>query len=261
MRAKAYSYLRMSTEQQLKGDSLRRQKEASRKYAEKHDLLLVDSLEDIGVSAYKGKNRTDGALGHFFELVETGRVERGSYLILESLDRLSREQAWHALPHLVSLVRAGIKVVTLCDGKVYDENAGEMDLMYGLVIMSRSHDESRMKSQRAKASWENKRRRMHESPMTATCPGWLRLNKSKGVFEVIPERAAVVRRIFDESLAGLGRNTIAKGLNRDGVLPFSSRGRGWHPGTVQKIRHNPAVIGYLPVKGDRKSGISDRSNR
>ena len=110
MRPKAYSYLRMSTEQQLKGDSLRRQMEASRQYAAEHELLLVDSLQDIGVSAYKGKNRTQGALRHFSDLVEEGKIERGSYLLLESLDRLSREQVRQALPFLLSLVSAGINI-------------------------------------------------------------------------------------------------------------------------------------------------------
>ncbi len=79
---KAYSYIRFSTPEQLKGDSLRRQLESSRKYALEHNLVLDESLRDLGVSAFKGKNATEGALKRFMELIDAGQVERGSILIL-----------------------------------------------------------------------------------------------------------------------------------------------------------------------------------
>lgn len=40
----AYSYVRMSTDAQLKSDSLRRQTELSEAYAEKNGLRLIDDL-------------------------------------------------------------------------------------------------------------------------------------------------------------------------------------------------------------------------
>ncbi|MEO8320021.1 MAG: recombinase family protein, partial [Bradyrhizobium sp.] len=94
MKPRAYSYLRMSTDLQLKGDSRRRQLEASKVYAEAEGLDLADGaqLEDIGISAFKGDNARHGALGHFLSAVKAGSVPKGSYLIVESLDRLSREE-------------------------------------------------------------------------------------------------------------------------------------------------------------------------
>ena len=88
---KAYSYVRMSTDIQLKGDSLRRQKESSKKYAEENNLELIETLQDIGISAFSGKNSKDGALGVFIEAIESNKIEAGSYLLVESLDRLSRD--------------------------------------------------------------------------------------------------------------------------------------------------------------------------
>lgn len=84
----------MSTDIQLKGDSLRRQTERSKKYAEEHDLQLVEDfrLEDIGVSAFKGDNVSTGALGKFLDAVKAGRIPKGSYLLVESFDRLSRQK-------------------------------------------------------------------------------------------------------------------------------------------------------------------------
>jgi hypothetical protein len=56
----------MSTPDQRKGDSFRRQASASSRYADKCGLQLVDGVEgyeDIGVSAFKGKNVKSGVSG------------------------------------------------------------------------------------------------------------------------------------------------------------------------------------------------------
>jgi len=52
---------------------------------------IQSRLRDIGISAFKGKNATEGALKIFIELVEAGRIEKGSTLILESLDIMVRQ--------------------------------------------------------------------------------------------------------------------------------------------------------------------------
>jgi DNA invertase Pin-like site-specific DNA recombinase len=61
----AYSYIRMSTKAQLQGDSLRRQTERSVEFATKHQLDLDSSLRNIGVSAWNGDNKREGALSRF----------------------------------------------------------------------------------------------------------------------------------------------------------------------------------------------------
>jgi len=75
MEPKAYSYIRFSSPEQEKGDSLRRQIQLSEEYCKQHGLILDDTLKltDKGVSAYKGHHRTKGALGEFLRLVEEGR--------------------------------------------------------------------------------------------------------------------------------------------------------------------------------------------
>lgn len=62
---RAYSYIRMSTPEQLRGDSLRRQLSASEDWCLQHGYVLDSSLRDLGVSAFKGANRLRGALGRF----------------------------------------------------------------------------------------------------------------------------------------------------------------------------------------------------
>jgi DNA invertase Pin-like site-specific DNA recombinase len=113
--AKAFSYIRFSTPEQARGDSLRRQLEAAKDWCAQRGLVLDDTLRDLGRSAYKGGHAQFGALRDFLALVESGEVERGSYLIVESLDRLSREAVLDALPRLLDLIAAGITVVTRAD--------------------------------------------------------------------------------------------------------------------------------------------------
>ena len=97
----------MSTDTQLKGDSLRRQKQLSENYAIENGLELVqeDDLFDIGISAFKGENAVSGALGRFLEASRAGRIPKGSYLLVESLDRLSRQSSQAAITQFLEIVR------------------------------------------------------------------------------------------------------------------------------------------------------------
>ncbi|MCO6414789.1 recombinase family protein [Siccirubricoccus sp. KC 17139] len=147
---KAFSYVRFSSSEQAKGQSLRRQLEASAHYAEQHDLDLDTSLRDLGRSAYKG-DHLRGSLGAFREAVIAGRVPRGSVLIVESLDRLSRAKVPQALSQFIQLIEAGIEIVTLMDGRSYSAEQLNTDwtpLIVSLAIMSRAHEESATKSSR-----------------------------------------------------------------------------------------------------------------
>src|SRR5438874_8702267 len=92
---RAFSYIRFSTPEQLKGDSLRRQLDLSAKYAKQHGLVLDEGLtfRDLGVSAFDKSNLgSGGKLRAFLDAVEQGLVPPGSLLLVESLDRLSRAQ-------------------------------------------------------------------------------------------------------------------------------------------------------------------------
>lgn len=208
MKPRAYSYLRMSTDPQLLGDSRRRQLEASKAYAKEHGLQLADNsqLEDIGISAFKGANLKEGALGQFLAAVKTGAVEPGSYLLVESLDRLSREEILPAHTLFLGIVQSGINLVTLIDKRVYTaKTTGLVDMITSLVIMERAHEELKTKSIRVRAAWDNKLVEARQGrPMTARCPAWLRLTPDRTSYEVNPERAEIVRQMFFDSAAGLG---------------------------------------------------------
>jgi DNA invertase Pin-like site-specific DNA recombinase len=123
MPVKAYSYARFSSRAQAEGDSLRRQLSAAYAYAEANGLELDTSLQDLGVSAFTGANRVKGALKSFMDRVESGEIPRGSLLLIDSMDRLSRQDVTQATHQLLGIALAGITVVTLSDGRSFDSNA------------------------------------------------------------------------------------------------------------------------------------------
>ena len=129
-RPKAFSYIRMSTDGQLKGDSLRRQMDELAKYAAANDLELVEDLRDIGIAAFKGANVADGALGRFLKAAGDGKVPRGSYRLVESLDRISRQEIPKSLSLFLQIIQADITIVTLTDRRVFNQDKCELeDLM------------------------------------------------------------------------------------------------------------------------------------
>src|SRR5262245_28881632 len=115
----AYSYVRFSSPEQAKGHSLARQKGDKREDWLRRSGAVLDTslnMEDKGVSAFTGKHRENpdrNALAAFLTLVEAGRIKRGSFLVVESLDRLTREHIRPALPLLLNLIEAGIRIVQL----------------------------------------------------------------------------------------------------------------------------------------------------
>lgn len=266
LRPKAFSYIRMSTEGQLRGDSLRRQVERSREYAATHGLDLDETttFNDIGVSAYRGKNIRQGALGAFLEAVRTKKIAPGSFLLVESLDRFSRDEVVNAHTEFIQLIKSGINVVTLIDGRVFrPDQLNMMDLIMSLMTLARANDESKHKSDRLSRSWANKRAHANRRKMTAMCPAWLQLSDDKTKFEVIEARAAVVRSIFEDSANGIGNFKITQRLNQAAIphfgqvtksgRPYKRQSDGWQNSYVAKILNNTAVFGeFQPQKYDDK---------
>jgi DNA invertase Pin-like site-specific DNA recombinase len=259
---KAYSYLRFSTPEQMRGDSFRRQSSMAEAYALQHglDLDTTFTFHDLGVSAFHGKNLSaESQLGNFIQAIKRGLVPQGSYLLVESLDRISRQTARKALRALESVVDEGAVLVTLNDGRKYDRQNLDEDpiaLFMSILTFMRAHEESAMKASRLKAAWSEKRLQAAKSgkPMTSVGPSWLKLDRKTGIFHLVPERVQVVRRIFDMTLDGIGQGVIAQTLNLEGVPPFG-RGLHWHRTVVAKILDSPSVLGvFVPHVQDQSSG-------
>lgn len=251
----AFSYIRFSSARQELGDSLRRQTKLAEDYAAKHGLILnTHSFQDLGVSAFAGKNAVDGGLAAFLEAVDKGIVPKGSFLLVESLDRISRAEVMDAMELFLSIIRRGITIVTLQDGQVFSKEKIREDrgisLIVSITVMMRAHEESATKQHRISKSWENKRNNAAAGglKMSSVAPAWLTLSEDRKSWIVDRAKAKVVQRIFDLALSGVGTPTIARRLNEEKV-PTMQRAAFWTFGVVNAILKNASVTGlYTPKK-------------
>ena len=255
----AYSYIRFSSPEQRNGDSLRRQQAESSKWAVERGIQLDQSLNinDLGISAFRGKNVMDGGLGAFLAAIDSGRVKKGSYLLVENLDRLTRMEPTEALHLLQSIVKRGVTVVTLSDGREYTDESLNRDiahLIMSIITMHRAHEESRLKGQRVRAAWHTKKQVDARAgrPITSMTPSWIQLRDGK--LEVIEEKAKTVQYIFDlATCEGLGQRAIVTRLKKEGVPPIGRIGT-WTETSIRRIIQNKAAIGiYQP----RSTGLEN----
>lgn len=257
----AYSYIRFSSLEQAKGDSFRRQTVLAKDYCDKHGLNLADlTLRDLGKSAYHGTHFKDGALGEFIGAVKDGTIPRGSYLLVESMDRLSREKISIALRRFMELLELGISIVTLQDNRTYTTESLDRieDLMLSLVFMMRAHEESLTKSKRLKAAHAEKRKQARENlkPTGYNMPHWITLTDTG--YELMPERADLLKRIFQMTIDGLGAIAIHKQLNKEGIKPWGRSKTGWHTTYIKKILRARTVLGeYQPFKSEDGKRVED----
>ena len=252
---KAYSYVRMSTPEQRNGDSARRQIARSREYAARNHLdLVLNQFDDIGVSAFRGKHAELGALRRFIELVTSGEIVAGSYLLVESMDRLSRQKVMVAFAMLNQIISMGISVVTLDDGQLYSGEVIENQfpsLLIALAAMSRSHEESKRKSGMLTAVWGEKRSNARHTPRTVATkrvPGWLLADRATDQITPIEERVALVVRIFEMVRDGWGAYSVARKLNEERIKPWGTRKNAiWRESYIKKLIRGRAVLGeYQP---------------
>lgn len=259
---RVYSYTRFSTPEQAMGDSVRRQDEAILAYVEREiakglPWVLQPPRADRGVSGFRAKNATRGALSEFLAEVRAGVIPAGSVLLVENVDRITRQNPWDAVDTFKAIVDSGITVITLAPEKVYTRRLLQENPMLVIelqFLMARANDESRMKASRLRSSWVNKRKvAANGSGITSVCPAWI-LAEPNGhrqwTFTLIPERAKIVERIYRDTAKGIGALSIARALNTEGVPVFGEgkrKGTQWHRSYIAKILQNSAVIGtYTP---------------
>jgi DNA invertase Pin-like site-specific DNA recombinase len=162
-------------------------------------------LEDIGISAFHGKNVGKGNLGKLITAAERKQIPDSSFLLVESLDRITRQNPRQSLTLFLRILEAGITIVTLQPPvQEFPTKADENDqwrLFGALVAMCRAHDESVLKGQRVRDAWAAKQNVNAPKPMTEWCPAWLELSPDRSSYQIIERRAALVRQMFEDAVA------------------------------------------------------------
>ncbi|EGT2568500.1 recombinase family protein [Escherichia coli] len=261
---KAIAYMRFSSPGQMSGDSLNRQRRLITEWLKVNSDYYLDTVtyEDLGLSAFNGKHAQSGAFSEFLDAIEHGYILPGTTLLVESLDRLSREKVGEAIERLKLILNHGIDVITLCDNTVYniDSLNEPYSLIKAILIAQRANEESEIKSSRVKLSWKKKRQDALESGtiMTASCPRWLSLDDKRTAFVPDPDRVKTIELIFKLRMERRSLNAIAKYLNDHAVKNFSGKESAWGPSVIEKLLANKALIGIcVPSYRARGKGISE----
>jgi len=254
---KAYSYVRFSSDQQADGDSQRRQSDVSA-FCQQHNLTL-DSLtyQDLGVSAFRGKNKDEGALAAFLDGVKKGRIKKGSVLIVEQLDRLTRIEPDEAIALFSKILRSGVCIGHLRKNRILDKSClkgfGIMEFVAELIL---ANEESEKKSERVRGALaQNQNRAKTGKIWTSKGPSWLKLSDDRSHWIVIEEQKAKVQRIFKLSKT-MGVEAIAKQLTKEGVKPLN--GKRWNRNYIRNLLRSKTVLGeYQPTTGKERKPVGD----
>ena len=239
---KAISYLRFSTPEQALGNSTERQLKAARDYCARNGLELDEdlSIADEGLSGYRGHNVERGSLGHFLNEVRAGKIPAGTALIIENLDRLSRQGIDATTDLLKQLTKHGIDVHVIAINRVLKAgfNNSLVDYMLIGVQADLAFQESKKKSERIGSGWEAKKEKVGKSGgvYTRNLPKWLTVENGRIV--EVPEVVLMVRKAFQMAANGIGIDSITRTIDGE----FS---RTW----FARLLRNRSVLGEFQPRG------------
>tara|TARA_R110001583_G_scaffold184970_1_gene344590 strand:+ start:140 stop:1942 length:1803 start_codon:yes stop_codon:yes gene_type:complete len=270
-RPKIYSYSRFSSDKQRAGHSEERQSKKINDWLKSNkDINLefdttttISHMIDRGKSGFKDINNVNddsAALGQFLNAVRSGRVSKGSYLLVEAFNRLTRQAVMPAVGVLSEIINAGIILVTLNDGKRYDEKSinEDMNLIYVVFQMGVAHKESQNKSDFIRGVMAKKRKDLLETgkPMGNNTPRWLECIDKKS-YKEIPKQADAIRLIFDLIVTnGWGITKVCNHLNEAGEPKSFSKDGKWRKSTVKSFITTRRVIGWWTSKdGEHEAKI------
>lgn len=261
MERSAITYLRWSTLEQGNSDrsSEDRQDINTRRVCEQNGWPIAMRIVDSGRSAYTGTNLTKGELGRLTAKFQSGALSPASHvLVVEELDRLSRQPPGTMTRWLAPLLDSGLWLCIANSGQVIKAETMERDFGGFVTLMSQAfsaHDFSRRQSERGAAAWR-KRRQAAASGIGGSrhrARGWLTWDVEQKCYATVPERVWLVREMFRLRLEGYGKGAIAKSFNTLAAEdpryePWSTSRtppKAWTATAIGRIVQDRAVVGYV----------------
>jgi DNA invertase Pin-like site-specific DNA recombinase len=260
----ALIYARFSKLEQIGGASAKRQIEMARKLCEDNGWEHSPEREWVeeGKSAYSGANRAKGSWLFNFEREAAIGLHRGRVLVVEAVDRISRQGYSQTLDFLNALLGQGVTVATAANRRVYEayKPVEMMEVIEVILHSELAAKESQQKSRRVRDGFAKLRAKAaagEQNSISSRKPSWIKVEDGKPV--EIKERADIVREIYRLAADGAGTTLIAKILNERGVKPWREDSNGWHEGYIYRLltvrtvlgefispRHNERILGYYP---------------
>jgi DNA invertase Pin-like site-specific DNA recombinase len=246
-----YGYNRVSSEQQTWGDGERRQDQQLKDLCARKGWTLSDRrFSDRGVSAWKGKNRQEGALGELLKIAKSGDL-----IAIEDNDRFSRERTTKSLAALEEIVNRGITVYFVKTGvEVTKENFNDPAVLFPNFFQSfLANQENEKRAYRIRSAMESKRQQIEAGKVPfGRLPAWLTWSakpKTEGRKPVpITDKVKAVRRVYKLCLEGKGVRAIALAM-RDTPPIANHKRANWNGYFVYRLLKDRAVFGEHTPSG------------
>src|SRR5258708_31630803 len=153
---KAIAYIRFSSEGQADGTSIERQTEFIQSYCTAQKLTLVETLIDEGYSAYKGYHISEGKLGTFLTDSEAGKY-RDHALVVEHMDRLSRQGITETNDLLKRLLKAGVEIHITQTNRVIRDQDDIVTALLNVLEGYGAREYAKKLSERLCKTWRKKK--------------------------------------------------------------------------------------------------------
>lgn len=248
----AIVYCRWSTQHQEEGDSFERQTRLAQHIAAQNGWVIVETHIESGKSAYHGLNRSkSGKLRQIEDRAAAGEL-RGKVLIVEAMDRLSRQEPMASLTLLNTLCDNGLTICESSTGFMWDKTRIQehwTNLIVALARAGEAYDSSRIKARRVKSAWQATQasgRMKNGKADKRLCPAWMEV--VDGEYTVIEQRAEIIRQMVQMSLTGYGLRPIATWANEQRELTGWPKAP-WQIRTVHNLFKDRRLVGqYQPFE-------------
>jgi recombinase len=88
---------------------------------------------------------------------------------------------------------------------------------------------------------------MPEAKKISACPSWLALSEDRRSFVFLPERAEIVRKVFELAIGGMGSYAIANYLDERNIPTFG-RSQSWDHTTIDNMLRSRATFGEYQAR-------------
>ncbi|WP_374274463.1 recombinase family protein [Brevundimonas sp.] len=249
----AIIYARFSSLGQ-RDSSIDRQVKLARSVIAREGFQEIEIVTDKGRSAFHGHHLTKGNLGKLDARIRAGEIAKGTVIVVEKLDRLSRLTRRETQRWIEDVTDAGIGIVTVEGNRHYTAETMRtnfVEIIEILVGADIAHNDSATKSDRTRDGLKRVRETARQTgkAFTSRTPFWIDVTEAGE--RVLNARIKVVRDIVEWSIDGHGARTIAHRLNERGDPSPRNGAGGWTSTTVSECLMAPALIGdHQPIHAD-----------
>ena len=245
-------YFRLSQEDERQGESVSidNQRAILRKYAVEHGFTIYDEYIDDGVS---GTTFNRPGVQRLLDDAKNGIINT---IIVKDLSRFGRNYIEVGQYTDYVFPTFGIRFIAIQDNIDTDNrNSNSMEMMPIVNLFNEWHAANTSKKIRAV-----KRAHALEGKFSASrVPyGYIKGTDEKRTFQIDPETAPIVKRIFEMYASGISPDKIAATFNAEdipsaGRIAFLRTGRKynnnehpyWEQATIRPILKNIAYLGHL----------------